>query len=43
MSTAHNSQWTASLVGGAQRAAPLQASLALARVAVFLLARNSVG
>jgi hypothetical protein len=43
MSSAHNSQLTASLVRGAQRAAPLQAGLALARVAVFLFARNSVG
>jgi hypothetical protein len=42
MSSTHNAPWT-SLVAGAQQAAPLQASLALARVVVFLLARNLVG
>jgi hypothetical protein len=40
MSSAHNPQLTASLVRGAQRTAPVPAGLALARVAVFSLARS---
>jgi hypothetical protein len=43
MSSVRNSQLTASLVLGAPWAAPLQASIALARVMVFLLAWNSLG
>ncbi len=43
MSSAHNSQLAASPVVGAQQAAPQQARPELARVVVFLLARNSVG
>jgi hypothetical protein len=43
MSSARKSQLTVSPVLGAQQAASLQARLALARVVVFLLVRNSVG
>src|SRR5580700_6657469 len=43
MSSARNSLVTAYLVLGAQRAAPLEASLGLARVTVFWLAWNSLG
>jgi len=42
MSSAPKSQWPASLVRGAQRAAPLQVRRALAGLAAFLLARNFV-